>query len=149
MYKRQTLSTFGPGRIWVEDEANNIGGVRLPKPFSQQVRTSAVVVLDVPVATRVEHLVEIYGDESPDRLASSFEKIQKRLGPARARDALEALKVGDLSTAVTIALAYYDKAYDYGLSKRENTSIHHLNLPSRDDVVCAKTLIRFVEKEFV
>jgi tRNA 2-selenouridine synthase len=75
---------------------------------------------------RVDVLLDIYGDLPAEGLAESFRRITKRLGSERTADALEALQSGDLREAARIALSYYDKTYDYGLSKRTDAQLNWL-----------------------
>ena len=41
----------------------------------------------------------------------------------------------DLARAVEIALFYYDRAYDYGLSKRDPETLHFVEATSVEDAV--------------
>ncbi len=115
------------GPIWIEDESRMVGRCCIPKGFFSQMRASPVIVVDVPRARRVDHLVEVYGDAEVEVLQQRFEKISKRLGLERTKLAHQALGRGDIGDAANIALDYYDKAYDYGLSKRDEDTLHRLD----------------------
>ena len=56
---------------------------------------------------------------SPESLKASILKISKRLGGDNTRDAINAIETGDFAKAIEIILYYYDKAYLFGLKKKE------------------------------
>jgi tRNA 2-selenouridine synthase len=123
------LRRIDPERpVWVEDESRLIGRVMLPDPFFEALRSAVVLVVDMPVDDRVERLVKDYGAFPIEQLEEAVTRIGKRLGPQHLKEAYEALRTGDLHTVVRITLAYYDKTYAYGLSKRDPAST--LTLPA-------------------
>ncbi len=132
---RRLEGTAGP--IWVEDESRMIGYRVVPDTMMAAMRAARVVAFEVPTEERVAHLVEIYGDADRVGLAESFNKIRKRLGSERTTQALAALAEGDLAGAARIALAYYDKAYDYGLSRRDPDRVHWLPVATINDAAPA------------
>ena len=50
-------------------------------------------------------------------------KISKRLGGDKTKDAIEAVEKGDIAKAIEISLYYYDKAYMYGLTRKNQKNI--------------------------
>ena len=121
------IAAVDPARpIWIEDESRLIGKLVLPQSFWNQKIQAPVAFLCVEQDMRVARLVEEYGDHSPDALAGSFEAIRKRLGHQRTDEALDALRSGHLSTACAEALAYYDKCYLHGLSRRSEAQVTHI-----------------------
>ena len=109
--------------IWLEDESRMVGQKVIPAPLWEQMRKAKVFYMDVPFAERVHYLIKEYGKFSKEELIKSTERISKRLGNQHTRRAIEAIKKDDLKTACEINLLYYDKAYDYGINKREPQSI--------------------------
>lgn len=105
--------------IWVEDESQLVGRVKIPDPFFARMRSRAVHFIDMPVEQRAERLVQDYGALPKQELAAATKRIAKRLGPQHARDALEALEAGDLHRVAMITLTYYDKTYARGLAARD------------------------------
>ena len=104
--------------VWLEDESRMIGHVYLTDEFYATLTAAPVVVLEQPVAWRVERLVRQYAGYPKSGLVESFRKIQKRLGGQHLKAALAALEADDFATAAEIALVYYDKAYrHYGERK--------------------------------
>lgn len=110
-------------RVWLEDESRMVGQKVIPAALWGQMREAKVVYLDIPFDERVNYLVNEYGKFSREDLIESTNRISKRLGGQRAKQAIEAIKQGDLKTACEINLAYYDKAYDYGMNKRKFENI--------------------------
>ncbi len=104
--------------LWVEDESQNIGTVVIPDVFYNAMQQAPIDVLDVPREQRVINLVEDYGNATPEGLIAAFERIRRKLGGERCKQAIEAVSTGDLATAAEIALEYYDRTYDYCLKQR-------------------------------
>lgn len=120
----KTLSKLDPKKpIWVEDESLMIGTVRIPAAFFELMRSSTLFFVQMPLEIRVERLVNEYGIFPTEELAASIQKIGKRLGPQHVKEAMNALENGDLLSTAQIALKYYDKAYDRGITGRENNSV--------------------------
>jgi len=106
--------------LWVEDESQRIGDLNVPISFWQQMRRSPIYFLDIPFEKRLDHIIEDYGDCSPERLIGSIERIAKRLGPQHAKAAIELVRENNIKEAFRILLLYYDKRYLNGLHNREN-----------------------------
>ena len=75
---------------------------------------------------RVENLVNIYSHNSQNQLKEAVERISKRLGPQRTKEALVAIEMKQWSKACMAMLDYYDRCYDYELTKAKN--INSINL---------------------
>ncbi len=100
--------------VWVENESRSIGRVFLPEGFWHAMLRAPKFVLEVSDDARIRRLLRDYAVFSGEELYASFEKIARRLGGLRLKQAGEALRAGDYATAARIALAYYDKAYGKG-----------------------------------
>ncbi|MFN2336038.1 MAG: tRNA 2-selenouridine(34) synthase MnmH [Bacteroidales bacterium] len=105
-------------RIWLEDESRNIGTVFMPDGFYEQMQTAPVIALMMSIETRMPRLLQEYTSFPSDQIEASVMKISKRLGGDRTREALDAIKRDDYRTAIKITLEYYDKSYNYGLTRR-------------------------------
>jgi tRNA 2-selenouridine synthase len=53
-------------------------------------------------------------------------KISKRLGRKSTQDAINAIDAGDFVKAIEITLKYYDKAYLYGLKKKNSSKVIYI-----------------------
>jgi tRNA 2-selenouridine synthase len=60
-------------------------------------------------------------------------KISKRLGGDKTNDAINAVETGNFAKAIEIVLYYYDKAYLFGLNKKNSKNIIYVN-PDTDDI---------------
>ena len=104
--------------VWLEDESRNIGSVFMPDCFWEQMQRAPVIALMMSAETRLPRLLEEYTAFPAEQIAGSIMKISKRLGGDRTRKALDAVDMGDFATAIRITLDYYDRSYNYSLSKR-------------------------------
>ena len=129
--------------IWLEDESRHVGRLVIPQFIWEKMRASPVVFLDIPQPVRVEYLKEQYGlQKEIAPLKNAFMDIKKRLGDVRYNDAVSALQNGDFGLACKIALDYYDRAYEFGLSKRNPDSIHKIHFETLDEKQIVEKLVR-------
>lgn len=127
-------------KIWVEDESMQIGRNTIPKAFFDQMKVATVIKLNFPVKQRIEFLISKYTSDDT-ALIDSIEKIKKRLGGLDTKNAIEAVKNKNYALAAELLLKYYDKAYEYGLSKREEKTVFPLELEDMfDEEVCEKII---------
>ncbi|MCF8222990.1 MAG: tRNA 2-selenouridine(34) synthase MnmH [Bacteroidales bacterium] len=117
-------------RLFVEDESHNIGSVNIPGEFFDLMKKSVVIALMPGIRTRMPRLLKDYGVFEPEQLVQSVKKITKRLGGRNTAKAIEAIRNNDLEPAIEIVLAYYDKAYAYGLSRRPQDNVMYIDSPS-------------------
>jgi tRNA 2-selenouridine synthase len=133
--------------VFIEDESRNIGRNLIPAELYARMQDSPVVVIDMPAGLREDRLVEDYGQASREELAVCITRISKRLGGLNTRRALDALAAGDLKTAASISLAYYDKTYRYDLQKKNATKLHYLPTQHPDaEINAEKVMVLCAEK---
>jgi tRNA 2-selenouridine synthase len=143
----QELRAFEPDkRIWIEDESHNIGTVLIPKSIYLQIRSSRVICIQPDLDSRLDNLVKDYGAFSTEILKSSLEKIGKRIGGQRLKDAFKCLDEGNYRRVAEIALAYYDKTYTYGLEKRDPNSLQRIELGSLTGEAAAQKILASISK---
>jgi tRNA 2-selenouridine synthase len=118
--------------FWVEDESRNIGTVFLPDQFYLNMQDTPAIVLVMDVNTRLPRLIDEYTAYPPESLKTSILKISKRLGGDKTRDAAEAVEKGDFARAIEIVLFYYDKAYLFGLKKKNINNLIYVNTDTDD-----------------
>lgn len=114
--------------VWVEDESHNIGKVKLPMALYGQMRKAEVFFIDIPKEKRAEHLAEEYGVCDNQYLADAIDRISKRLGGLRTKEALAGLEKNNFYEVALLTLDYYDKFYLRGLQKRDTKSVIHIPL---------------------
>ena len=132
--------------IWMEDESRRIGRIELPSPFFGQISKGILIRAEVAKSRRIERLVREYSGFPKQLLAESLLKIRDGLGGTRYRESLNALEEDDFGKVASLALEYYDKAYEYSIRKRLNNNILTVRLRGSDPVRHAWTILRFIKK---
>ena len=127
--------------IWLEDESQSVGKVRIPKPLFKQIRSAKVFKLELSKEHRINRLVNEYTDFDKKLIHTSIQNISRRLGGLAAQNAVDAVEKNDFTTAIDIVLSYYDKTYSYGLSKREGQTIIPVKLDEDNPKKTAAILI--------
>jgi tRNA 2-selenouridine synthase len=138
---KEWLSFDSSKLVWLEDESRNIGKVIIPEGLFLRMMDARLVLVDVPFDQRVMRLAEEYGNFKQSELMTLVRKISKRMGGDRANAAILELEQGNLSDAVARVLTYYDKAYLYGLSKREKSKIVRINMDGTDIQAIAEEIV--------
>ena len=118
--------------LWIEDESRNIGTVFIPDSFYLNMQETATIVLEMDLNTRLPRLMQEYSGYPSGSLKSSILKISKRLGGDKTNDAINAVESGDIAKAIEIVLYYYDKAYLFGLKKKNSKNIIYVNTDTDD-----------------
>jgi tRNA 2-selenouridine synthase len=129
--------------IWVEDESKMIGHVAICDPLFKKMRNATVIKIEAIKQHRIDRLIRDYTGFDDELLRDAIHKIEKRLGGQNTKACYEALDVREYSVVADIALKYYDKAYLYGLEKRDEKKIYTLPLESTDPVVNARKVTEF------
>lgn len=114
--------------IWIEDEGKSIGRNYVPEELFLQMRRSPVIKIEHPLEERIKRLMKEYAGFDKNLLIQKVENIRKRLGGLDTQKAVSAIENNDLETAIKIVLNYYDQAYLYGLSKRNESTVTSLFL---------------------
>ena len=136
-------------KIWVEDESMQIGRNTIPKAFFEQMKAANVIKIIFPTSQRIDFLISKYTSDDL-ALINSSEKIKKRLGGLETKNAIEAIKNQNYALAAELLLKYYDKAYEYGLSKRDEKTVFPLELEEMfDEEVCEKIIQKVKEITFL
>jgi tRNA 2-selenouridine synthase len=129
--------------VWIEDESRMVGSKVIPEGLWNQMRSSKVMYVDLPFEERARYLTEQYGKYNREELKAAIERIGKRLGGLQTRQALEAIDNGKLQAACEISLAYYDKAYDHGLSQRDPSTIERIEFTKMEPAHIASALLQY------
>jgi len=129
--------------IWLEDESRNVGSCFVPMPLWHQMRAAPVAFVDVPKVVRVERLVREYTGIDHELLIEATERIRKRLGGQITQQALDALAQQNYAIVADLTLDYYDKAYLYGLSQRNQANVFPLEILEDNPAQTAEQLINW------
>jgi len=132
--------------VWLEDESRNIGTVFMPEEFYLHMQKNPVIVLLMDVKTRLPRLIEEYSCYSTVEIVASLMRIKKRMGGDKAKEAVDAVINGDFAKAVEITLNYYDKAYLFGLKRKEEKNVFLINTDSDDIETNARKILDMAEK---
>lgn len=132
--------------VWIEDESARIGCVQLPKSLYEQMREQILYFIDIPKEERALHLVSDYAVYDHNALGAAVQAIRKRLGGQHVQAALQALQENDYFQVAMITLQYYDKAYLYGVEKRNRQKVVRIPLPTVDAKKNAQILIEKFRK---
>lgn len=132
--------------IWIENESRKIGKVDMPEPVFSQLIDSPCFEMQRTLDDRTTHLVKMYGKIDRQLLADAFVKITPKLGGQHVKEAIESLEKNDLKRAAEIALVYYDKTYNHGLTKRPNSNRVEVDLRGKTPQESALYLSDFLTK---
>ena len=125
--------------IWLEAESAQVGRCRIPRDLFVQMQAADVLEIRRSAQERVDQLVAVYGHQGGDALAEATERISRRLGPQRTRQALEAIQRHDWHEACRAMLDYYDRCYDHELAQaNERLSV---DLTGEDPPIAARRLV--------
>ena len=129
-------------RVWLEDESVTMGRCGIPSALYNQMRKAEVIKLDIPKKVREIRLVKEYANGDIIGLENALTRISKKLGGLKASIALEALRNEDFLKVAEISLEYYDKAYAYGLSKRNPAQVQTMIIEEDDPMKTAVDLMK-------
>lgn len=144
----------------IEDEARNVGSIGVPQPLYEAMQNAPIVKLEVSENERnqvsiEEYILEsqqgfndVYGEEKgfeelSNHLHNSLDKIQKRLGGVRYKQAKQQLQTaiqerqvngsleGFIPMVTSLLTEYYDPMYDYQISKKQHRVVFN---GSYDDI---------------
>ena len=132
-------------KIWVEDESSSIGKRLIPRPFWDRMQESYLLDLQVPVAQRIQALVQEYGSLDKDFLVECTDRIRKRLGPEQAKYAIAAIREDRMEEFIRLVLVYYDKAYRKGLASRKTDRVFPIQIQGADADRNACQIIEYVQ----
>jgi tRNA 2-selenouridine synthase len=118
--------------FWIEDESRNIGSIFIPDTFYLNMQDTPAIILMMDAKIRLPRLMEEYSAYSAESLKASVLKISKRLGGDQTKDAISSVDKGDFARAIEITLFYYDKAYLFGLNKKNGKNIIYVNTDTDD-----------------
>ena len=130
--------------IWLEAESSNLGKCRIPNNLYSKMKKAPILEIIKTKNERVENLVNVYSRYSQTELKDAVNRISKRLGPQRTKEALTAIEKKEWSKACEAMLDYYDKCYEFELKKSNNINsinLSGLSLKSSIDKIFKENLI--------
>ena len=112
--------------IWIEAESSNLGKCSIPKDLYAKMKKAPIIEIIKKKNERVKNLVNLYSQNSQNELRDAVNRISKRLGPQRTKEALIAIDKKEWSKACEAMLDYYDRCYEYEL--KNTRIINSINL---------------------
>ena len=103
--------------IWLEAESSSLGKCRIPNILHSKMKKAPILEIIKTNEERVENIVNLYSQNPQNELEEAVERIKKRLGPQRTKEALIAIKKKEWAKACEALLDYYDRCYEYELKK--------------------------------
>lgn len=123
------LSSLGGDRpVWLEDESRMIGSCYLPADIWQQMQQSPFVWIECSKEERIRRLLKDYGNHSQEKMIQATQRLVKKLGAVRTKQAVQCILDGDLKTAISIVLDYYDQAYTYACQRCARQFTHRYSI---------------------
>lgn len=140
----QLRQKFGNQPIWVESESSRIGDININHLFFNQMKEAERVQIEIPLAARLEKVVQEYGIFKKEDLMAAVGRIQRRLGGLETKKTLAFLKENDIKSAFDILIRYYDKFYEK--STLFQPPFLNLHLAGTDAVKNAQLLLKQLYK---
>lgn len=132
-------------KIWIEDESRKVGTCIIPSDLWQQMQKAPTIYLDIPKPLRIKRLVQEYAHHSPVSLIEATQRLHKRLGGQHYQAAIKALQEANYAMVADIALNYYDKSYEYGLSQKLDKKIINVAIDEDNALETAKKLLYIIQ----
>lgn len=135
--------------IWIEDESQRIGSVNIPLSLWKTIRKAPLYFIDVPFEERLNFILKNYGSFDREKLVNSIMRIQKRFGPMETKTTINFIIEGDIKSAFSLLLRYYDKHYLKAMHTRENINelLHKLKVETLSTQENKEALLAFVNQE--
>lgn len=116
---------------WVENESRKIGRLILPDRLYEQMTNAMLIDVQKTTEERIAHIAEEYGNLPEGALIEAVKRIQKRLGGLRTQQAIEAIQEKNSASWISNLLIYYDKTYEFDLTRHEDEKTKILNLSGK------------------
>lgn len=116
---------------WIENESRKIGRLILPNELYTQMSEAMMVDIQKTPEERIAHISTEYGNLPKESLIAAVKRLQKRLGGLRTQQAIEAIQANELSSWISNLLIYYDKTYEFDLTRRVDEKIQKLDLTEK------------------
>jgi tRNA 2-selenouridine synthase len=120
--------------------------VNLPEPLFAKIRSSDIIILEMPVNARVQKLVAEYTGTDDELLTAAVKRLERRLGSEKMQKAVSDIENGNYHGACEILLTYYDKAYLKSVDNREKQTIVNIQTDTADARINAELILKMVKE---
>ncbi len=131
--------------LWLENESRNIGCIKIPDPFFEQMRNAHVLEMEVDRKIRHARILAEYGHFSFEELSDKTVKLQKRMGGQHVSKAIACLADGDKDGWLELLLHYYDKTYSFSNDLRAKELITSVTINWEDKAHDVNKLISLIK----
>jgi len=136
--------------VWVESESSKVGNIHLPAPLWQAMKQASCVEIALPVAERVEWLLQQYPHwrDNPQALKHKLSSLKAQHGRQRVARWHHLVDTGQLRTLVRELLeCHYDPAYRRSMERTFAGRVElSLPLPDRSAGSIARALDALVAR---
>jgi tRNA 2-selenouridine synthase len=132
--------------IWLEDESRKVGKVVINETLFDRMREAPLIAIDMPQQVRAKRLEREYCIVPSETLIEIVYRITRRLGGDRAKECAQAFENGEYERAIIMLLDYYDKGYAFGMGKRDQQRVFHIEVGEDDPSKTAAMLIEYINK---
>lgn len=124
--------------IWIEDESRLIGRCHIPPALYASMLQAPLFYVSCSLSDRLQRLLTQYGQAPKQYLLEATQRIVKRLGGQLSKEIQQFIEEEKNEQAFERLLSYYDKAYQYQISKRQVIyTIQEDRLSSSEEWACA------------
>lgn len=128
----ENLNALDPNiPTWVENESRKIGRLIIPDRLFEQMENCMLIDIQKSMDERIAHIAEDYGALPAEELIAAVKRIQKRLGGLRTQQAIEAIQEKNHESWISNLLIYYDKTYEFDLTRHETGKTQILDLTGK------------------
>lgn len=128
--------------VWMENESFKIGTCAIPLALFEQLRSAPVIDITLAYELRKKRILSEYGHFDKKLLSEKTEKIKKRLGGFRLKNALAFLEEGELGNWCDLMLEYYDKTYKHSDALRDENKTSRIAFENDDMKENAKIILK-------
>jgi tRNA 2-selenouridine synthase len=131
---------------WIENESRKIGRLILPNQLYEQMGKALIIDIHKASEERIAHIAEEYGNLPENALIEAVKRIQKRLGGLRTQEAIQAIQEKNSVSWISNLLIYYDKTYEFDLTRHEVDKTKILDLSGKSPEEQVELLLNFKNK---
>jgi tRNA 2-selenouridine synthase len=114
--------------VWIENESRKIGRLIIPDKLFDQMSQNPLLAIKKSEKERIQQIAQEYAYLPESDLIAAVKRLSKRLGGLRTTQAIEAIISQDHESWISNLLGYYDKTYEFDLTKHQESKIIQVDL---------------------
>lgn len=137
-----TLKNRKSNTVFIEGESRRIGKNIIPEKLFKKMKSGIHFKIQASQETRIENLLEDYGQEDSGEIIRSLNYLRKHIGDKNIDNYIELIRQGELKTVgKALMTKYYDPLYEH--NKHEYKKV----FSSEDSAKTAEELIKYAKEE--